>query len=120
MGKKYLNDGTKGLELVKNELMFLLTEGMAGAEFEEARGMSNWDTWIESQTRETIYNSTMTYDDVYPGEESSGGRKSELYENLENWRRVVISAKGTSARNLPIYVDRQHCHSGPTWCHVLA
>ena len=50
--KKYLNDDTKGLELVKNELMFLLTEGTTGAEFEEARGMSDWDTWIEQQARE--------------------------------------------------------------------
>ena len=87
--------------------MFLLTEGTAGAEFEEARGMSDWDTWIEQQAMEAIYNLTMTYDVVHPGEESSGGKKSELYEKLENWKKCVITAKGTSIRNLPIFIDRQ-------------
>jgi hypothetical protein len=44
MPKKNLNDGTKGLELARNELMFILTEATAGPAFEEARGMSNWNT----------------------------------------------------------------------------
>jgi hypothetical protein len=105
--KKYLNDGTKGLELVRSDLMLLLTEATTGAEFEEARGMSDWDTWIEQQAREAIYNPTMTYDVVHLGERSSGGRKSELYEKLENWKRSIIIAKGTSARNLPVFIDRQ-------------
>ena len=26
---------------------------------------------------------------------------------LENWKRGVITAKGTSARNLPVFIDRQ-------------
>jgi hypothetical protein len=105
--KKYLNDGTKGLELVRNDLMLFLMEATAGAEFEETRGMSDWDTWIEQQAREAIYNPTMTYEAMHPGEESSGGMKSELYEKLKNWKRDVITAKGTSAHNLPIFVDRQ-------------
>jgi hypothetical protein len=105
--KKYLNDGTKGLESVRNDLMLLLTEATAGAEFEEARGMSNWNTWIEQQTREAIYNPTMTYEAMHPGEGSSGGMKPELYEKLENWKRGVIAAKKTSARNLPVFIDRQ-------------
>jgi hypothetical protein len=39
--KQCLNDGTKGLELVKNDLMLLLMVGTARAEFEESRGMSD-------------------------------------------------------------------------------
>jgi hypothetical protein len=70
LGKQYLNNGIKGLDLVNNDLMLLLTEGTAGAEFEEARGMSDWDTWIEQQAKEAIYNPTMTYDVVHPGEGS--------------------------------------------------
>ena len=105
--KKYLNDGTKGLELARNELMLILTEATAGQAFEEARGMSDWNTWIEQQAVEAIYNPTMTYEAVHPGEGSSGGRKSELYIKLENWKRGVIAAKGTSARNLPVFIDRQ-------------
>jgi hypothetical protein len=105
--KKYLNDGTKGLELVRSDLMLLLTEATARAKFEEARGMSDWDTWIEQQAKETIYNPTMIYDAVHPGEGSSGGMKFELYEKLENWKRGVITAKRTSARNLPVFIDRQ-------------
>jgi hypothetical protein len=108
--KKYLNDGTKGLELVRNDLMLLLTEATAGAEFEEARGMSDWNTWIEQQAREAIYNPTMTYDAMQLGEGSNGGMRYELYEKLENWKRGVIVAKGTSTRNLPFFIDRQHCH----------
>jgi hypothetical protein len=91
--KKYLNDGTKGLELVRNELMFILTEATVGPAFEEARGMSDWNTWIEQQAVEAIYNPTMTYEVVHPGEGSSAGRKSELYMKLENWKRGVIAAK---------------------------
>jgi hypothetical protein len=91
--KKYLNDGTKGLELVRNELMLILMETTAGAEFEEARGMSNWNTWIEQQAVEAIYNPTMTYEAVHPGEGSNAGRKSELYMKLENWKRGIIAAK---------------------------
>jgi hypothetical protein len=105
--KKYLNDGTKGLELARNELMLILTEATSGPEFEEARGMSDWNTWIEKQAVEAIYNPTMSYEAMHPGEGSSGGRRSELYIKLENWKRGVIAAKGTSARNLPVFIDRQ-------------
>ena len=91
--KQYLNNGTKGLELVKNDLMLLLTEGTAGADLEEARGMSDWDTWIEEQATKAIYNPTMTYDVVHPSEDSSSDMKSELYEKLENWTRGVRIAK---------------------------
>ena len=99
--KQYLNNGIQGLELVKNDLMRVLTEGTTGAEFEEARGMNDWDFWIEQQATEAIYNPTMTYDVMYHGEGSSSGLKSEVYEKLENWRRGVIIAKGTSTRNFP-------------------
>ena len=105
--KKYLNDGTKGLELVKKDLVILLMEGTAGAEFEEARSMGDWDMWIEQQATEAIYNPTMTYDAMHPTEAAIGGRRSELYEKLENWKRGVIIAKGTSARHLPSFIDRQ-------------
>ena len=47
--KKYLNDGMKGIELVKNDLMRVLTEGMAGDEFEEIRAMSELGAWMEAQ-----------------------------------------------------------------------
>jgi hypothetical protein len=88
--------------------MFLLTKGTTGTEFEEARGMSDWDTWIEQQAREAIYHPTMTYDVVHPGEGSNGGMKSELYEKLENWKRGVIIAKGhPPARNFLVFIDRQ-------------
>jgi hypothetical protein len=113
--KKYLNDGTKGLELVRNDLMLLLTEATAGAEFEEARGMSDWDTWIEQQVRKTIYNPTMTYDAMHLGDGSSGGMKFELYEKLENWKKCVITAKETSARNLPVFIDKQLAYNIATW-----
>ena len=105
--KQYLNNGLKGLELVKNDLLVILREGTAGAEFEEARGTDNWDAWIEQQATEAIYNPTMAYDALHPGEGSSSGMKSELYAKLENWRRGVIIAKGTSACNLPVFIDRQ-------------
>jgi len=105
--KQYLNNGLKGLELVKNDLLVILREGTAGAEFEEARGTDDWDVWIEQQATEAIYNPTMAYDALHPGEGSSSGMKSELYEKLENWRRGVIIAKGTSARNPPMFIDRQ-------------
>ena len=105
--KQYLNNGKHGLKLVKNDLMRVLTESTTGAEFEETRGMNNWDVWIEQLATEVIYNPTMINNVVHPGEGSSGGRRSELYEKLENWRRGVISAKGTSARNLPPFIDRQ-------------
>jgi hypothetical protein len=65
------------------------------------------DSWIEQQAVEAIYNPTMTYEVVHPGEGSSAGRKSELYMKLENWKRGVITAKGTPARNLPVFIDRQ-------------
>ena len=105
--KQYLNNGTKDLELVKNELMLLLTEGTAGSEFEEPRGTDDWDVWIEQQTTEAVYNPTMAYDALHHGKGSSSGMKFELYEKLENWRRGVIIAKRTSARNLPVFIDRQ-------------
>lgn len=105
--KKYLNDGMKGIELVKNDLMRVLTEGMAGDEFEEVRAMSELGAWMEAQAVEAIYNPCVTYDAVHPGEGSSGGRRSEFYEKLENWKRGVLSAKGTAARTLPAYLDKQ-------------
>ena len=105
--RQYLNNGIKGLELVKNDLMLFLTESTAGVEFEEDRGMSDWDTWIKQQAKKAIYNPTMTYDVVHPSEGSSSGMKSELYEKLENWRKCIIIAKGTSANNLPVFIDRQ-------------
>ena len=32
--KQYLNNGMKGLDLVKNDLLLILREGTAGSEFE--------------------------------------------------------------------------------------
>jgi hypothetical protein len=43
LGKQYLNNGLKGLELVKNDLMVILREGTAGVEFEKARDTDDWD-----------------------------------------------------------------------------
>ena len=69
---------------MKYDLMLILTEGTIGAEFEEARGMNHWDFWIEQQTAEANYNSTMIYDALRHGEGSSSGMKSELYKKLVN------------------------------------
>ena len=62
--KQYLNDGIKGLDLVKTELKLLLLESTAGDEFQKDRDRSKWSKWIEEQVVEAIYNPTMTYDVV--------------------------------------------------------
>ena len=74
--KQYLNDGIKGLNLVKTKLKFLLLEGMAGDEFQEDRDKSKWSKWIEEQVIEAICKSTMTYDVVNPSDASTSGGKS--------------------------------------------
>ena len=105
--KQYLSDGIKGLDLVKAKLKLLLLEGTAGDEFQENRVRSKWNKWIGEQVMEAIYNPTMTYDGVNPSNVSTSGGKSELLEKLENWKRGILVAKGTSTCNLPSFIEKQ-------------
>ena len=104
---QYLNDGIKRLDLVKTELKLLLLEGTAGDEFQEDRDRSEWSKWIEEKVVEAIYNPTMMYDVVNPGDARTSGGKPQLLEKLENWKRGVLVAKGTSTHNLPSFIEKQ-------------
>ena len=104
--KQYLNDGIKDLDLVKTKLKLLLLEGMAGDEFQEDRNKSKWSKWIDEQVVEAIYNPTMMYDVVNLGDASTSGRKCELLEKLENWKRGVSIAKRTSTCNLLSFIEK--------------
>ena len=105
--KQYLSDGVRGLDLVKNELKLLLLEGMAGDEFQEDRGKSEWGNWIEEQVQEAIFNSTVPYNQVYGVGSGSSAGKSELLEKLENWRKGAILAKGRGRTVLPAYIEKE-------------
>jgi hypothetical protein len=102
----FLNDGPAGLEKASNALRLLLQEGMAGDEFQEDRGKSNWGQWIEEQVQEALFNSTVPFNMLCgPGSGCSGGN-SELLQKLENWKRGAILAKGKGRTTLPKFVGR--------------
>jgi len=94
LGSKYLNNGQRGLELVKNKLKLLVFEGMAKDEFQEVRGKKEWDKWIKEQVQEAIFNPTLSYNQVYGRDSNSSGGKSKLLEKLEKWKRGLVLAQG--------------------------
>ena len=58
---KYLNNGERGIDQVKEDLKLLLLVAMNGDEFFEDRRKSNYQDWIENQVTEAIFNSMVAY-----------------------------------------------------------
>ena len=82
---------------------------MAGDEWDEDRQKFGYESWIDSQVNEAIFNATVTYTQIYgEGSSRSSGGKPELLEKLENWKKCVVVAKGTRTRHvLSTFIDRQ-------------
>ena len=71
---KYLNNGERGIDVVKEDLKLLLLVAMDGDEFAEDRRKPNYKDWIESQVTEAIYNSMVAYMAIFgPGVGSTNG-----------------------------------------------
>ena len=71
---KYLNNGERGIDQVKEDLKLLLLAAMDGDEFVKDRWKLNYQDWIESQVMEAIYNSMVAYVAIFgPGVGSSDG-----------------------------------------------
>ena len=58
---KYLNNGERGIDQVKEDLKLLLLAAMDGDKFLEDRRKSNYQDWIENQVTEAIFNSMVAY-----------------------------------------------------------
>ena len=65
---KYLNNGERGIDAVKEDLKLLLLAAMNGDEFLEDRRKPNYQDRIENQVREAIFNSMVAYVAIFgPG-----------------------------------------------------
>ena len=82
---KYLNNGERDIDQVKEDLKLLLLATMDGDEFVEDRQKPNYQDWIENQVTEAIYNLMVAYVAIFgPGVDSSDGSgKSELMHLME-------------------------------------
>ena len=77
---KYLNNGERGIDQVKEDLKLLLLAAMDGDEFLEDRRKPNYQDWIENQVTEAIFNSMVANVAIFGPEVGStdGSGKSEL------------------------------------------
>ena len=107
---KYLNNGERGIDVVKEELKLILLQAMNGDEFVEDRRKPNYQDWIENQVTEAIYNSTVAYVQVYgAGVGSSNGTrigKPELSQKLEKWRDGIAIIKPKGRTVIPGFVEK--------------
>ena len=77
---KYLNNGERGIDAMKEDLKLLLLAAMDGDEFLEDRRKPNYQDWIENQVTEAIFNSMVAYVAIFgPGVGSSDGSGSFEY-----------------------------------------
>ena len=107
--KQFLKDGKRDLDVAKKELQNLIFLGLAGDEWDEDRRKFGYESWIDSQLNEAIFNAIVAYVQIYgEGSSSSTGGKPELLEKLENWKKDVVVAKGMRTRYvLPGFIDRE-------------
>ena len=105
---KYLNNGERGIDQVKEDLKLLLLVAMDGDEFEEDRRKPNYQDWIESQVTEAIYNSMVAYMAIFdPGVGSSDGSgKLKLMQLMEKWRDGIALIKPKGRNSLPGFVEK--------------
>ena len=77
---KYLNNGERGIDAVKEDLKLLLLAAMDGDEFVKDRWKPNYQDWIENQVTEAIYNSMVAYVAIFGSGvgSSDGSGKPEL------------------------------------------
>ena len=56
---------------------------------------------------EAIFNATVLYYQIYgEGSTTGRGKKPQLLEKIENWKKGVVVAKGTRTRHvLPAFID---------------
>ena len=80
---------------------------MAGDEFLEDRRKFHWSRWIEKQVQEAIFNPTMAYIAMHGASSGTGGRKSELLEKLESWKKSAAVAKSRRRTTLPSYIEKE-------------
>ena len=74
---KYLNNGERGIDQVKEDLKLLLLAAMDGDEFVEDRWKPHYQDWIENQVTVAIYNSMVAYVAIFgPGVGSSDGSEN--------------------------------------------
>ena len=105
---KYLNNGERGIDQVKEDLKLLLLATMDGDEFVKDRRKPNYQDWIENQVTEAIYNSMVAYVAIFgPGVGSSDGSgKPELMHLMEKWRDGIALIKPKGRNSLPGFVEK--------------
>ena len=121
---KYLNNGERGIDQVKEDLKLLLLVAMDGDEFVKDRRKPNYQDWIENQVTEVIYNSMVAYVAIFiPGMGSSDGNgKPELMQLMEKWRDGIALIKPKERNSLPEFVKKNltakiatKSHQGVVW-----
>ena len=105
---KYLNNGERGIDAVKEDLKLLLLAAMDGDEFLKDRRKPNYQDWIENQVREAIFNSMVAYVAIFgPGVGSSDGSgKPKLMQLMEKWRNGIALIKPKGRNSLPGFVEK--------------
>ena len=107
---KYLNNGKKGIDIVKEELKLVLLEAMNGDKFAKARQKPNYQDWIENQVMEAIYNSIVAYVQVSGAEVGSSDGieigKPELLQKLEKWHDGIAIIKPKGRTILPRFMEK--------------
>ena len=118
--KRFLSDSERSLDLAKRKLQNLIFLGMTGDEWDEDRQKFRYESWIDFQVNETIFNASVAYYQIYDeGSSTSPGEKPQLLEKLENWKKNVVVAQGTRMRHvLPAFIDRHFADTISTQgCH---
>ena len=105
---KYLNNGERGIDQVKEDLKLLLLAAMDGDEFFEDRQKPNYQDWIENQVTEAIFNSMVAYVAIFGAGvgSSDGSGKPELMQVMEKWRDGIALIKPKGRNSLPGFVEK--------------
>ena len=105
---KYLNNGERGIDQVKEDLKLLLLATMDGDEFLEDRQKPNYQDWIENQVTEAIFKSMVAYVAIFGPEvgSSDGSGKPELMQLMEKWRDGIALIKPKGRNSLPGFVEK--------------
>ena len=106
--RKYLNNGERSIDAVKEDLKLLLLAAMDGDEFLEDRRKPNYQDWIENQVMEAIFNSMVAYVAIFGPRvgSSDGSGKPELMQSMEKWRDGIALIKPKGRNSLPGFVEK--------------
>lgn len=106
---KFLNDGSRGLNVVKKEMQKILLNAMSAHEaLEEDIKKDGYEGWLNKQVQKAIFNPMVSYTMLQGevmGPFTNENPKPNLLCKVENWAKQVNTLNRKGRALIPLFVQ---------------